>query len=175
MSYTGASARVFSTACGGLATLILPPSGGKAERQKGRLADDRRRTGPPNSSPQAASRTGSRREVTPARRRRKGEKEMQDKSKIISFRVTPEEAKRYADEAEIAGLPTSEYIRRRLNGSRIEAKTPITDRQTVATLRQIGGLIKQLFKHEKISKFELDNALKRVYDAIEGIQKPKKS
>lgn len=32
MSYTGASARVFSTACGGLATLILPPKGGVTPR-----------------------------------------------------------------------------------------------------------------------------------------------
>lgn len=95
----------------------------------------------------------------------------QDKSKVITFRVTPEEEARYKEEADIAGLPISEYIRRRLNCTKIEPKQPLTDRQTVATLRQIGGLIKQLFRYDKITKDELDNVLNKIYNAIKVIQK----
>lgn len=93
-----------------------------------------------------------------------------DKSRVITFRVTEEEEQEYREQAEIAGLPLSEYIRRKLNGTKIVAKQPLTDRQTVARLRQIGGLIKQLFVHDKITKLELDNALLKIYNAIGYIQ-----
>lgn len=94
----------------------------------------------------------------------------QEKIKVISFRATQSEENKYKQDADIAGLTLSEYIRRRLNGTTIVAKIPLTDRQSIAKLRQIGGLIKQLFKHEKISKNELENSLNKIYNAINIIQ-----
>lgn len=95
---------------------------------------------------------------------------MNEKSRRILFRVTPEEEKKYKEDADKAGLTLSEYIRKRLNGSKVEAKQPITDKQTVANLRQAVGLLKQLFRYEKITGEQLDKSLKEIYNIIELVK-----
>ncbi len=63
--------------------------------------------------------------------------------KWVTIRVTEEEKMRLAEQAEIAGLSLSEYMRRRFFGGRISA---CTDLNTIAELRRIGGLLKHNFE-----------------------------
>lgn len=63
--------------------------------------------------------------------------------KWVTIRVTEEEKKRLTEQAEIAGLSLSEYMRRRFFGGRISA---CTDLNTIAELRRIGGLLKHNFE-----------------------------
>ena len=61
----------------------------------------------------------------------------------VTIRVFPEEKKRLAAQAAIAGLSVSEYLRRRFFGGRpIIAKT---DLAVVSELRRLGGLLKSHF------------------------------
>ena len=62
---------------------------------------------------------------------------------LITLRVTVEEKTRLTEQAEIAGLSLSEYMRRRFFGGRIAAHT---DLNTIAELRRIGGLLKHNFE-----------------------------
>ena len=63
---------------------------------------------------------------------------------LITLRVTVEEKTRLTEQAEIAGLSLSEYMRRRFFGGR--PLVTHTDLSTVAELRRIGGLLKHNFE-----------------------------
>ena len=60
-----------------------------------------------------------------------------------TIRVTEREKTRLTEQAEIAGLSLSEYMRRRFFGGRIAAHT---DLNPIAELRRIGGLLKHNFE-----------------------------
>lgn len=62
----------------------------------------------------------------------------------VTIRVTEREKTRLTEQAEIAGLSLSEYMRRRFFGGRPLAAH--TDLSTVAELRRIGGLLKHNFE-----------------------------
>ena len=63
---------------------------------------------------------------------------------LISLRVTPQEKARLKDQASIAGLSVSEYMRRKFFGGRpVIAKT---DECMVRELRRVGGLVKHNFE-----------------------------
>lgn len=63
---------------------------------------------------------------------------------VISLRVTPQEKKRLEEQASIAGLSVSEYMRRNFFGGRpVVAKT---DEVMVRELRRVGGLVKHNFE-----------------------------
>ena len=63
---------------------------------------------------------------------------------LIALRVSPEEKNRLQEQAGVAGLSVSEYLRRRFFGGR-----PImawSDDVTIKELRRIGGLLKYNFE-----------------------------
>jgi len=63
---------------------------------------------------------------------------------IVGFRVTSREKSRISEQAEMAGLTVSEYLRRRFLGGR-----PIvahTDAVMIRELKRIGGLLKHNFE-----------------------------
>lgn len=64
--------------------------------------------------------------------------------KWVTIRVTEREKTRLTEQAEIAGLSLSEYMRRRFFGGR--PLVTHTDLSTVAELRRIGGLLKHNFE-----------------------------
>lgn len=92
--------------------------------------------------------------------------------KWVTIRVTEEEKMRLAEQAEIAGLSLSEYMRRRFFGGRISA---CTDLNTIAELRRIGGLLKHNFETLRQAKappdiFECqETALRNLAWAIQKI------
>ena len=92
--------------------------------------------------------------------------------KWVTIRVTEREKTRLMEQAEIAGLSLSEYIRRRFFGGRIAAHT---DLNTIAELRRIGGLLKHNFETLRQAKappgvFERqEDALRNLTWAIQKI------
>ena len=63
--------------------------------------------------------------------------------KWVTIRVTEREKTRLTEQAEIAGLSLSEYMRRRFFGGRLAAHL---DLNAIAELRRIGGLLKHNFE-----------------------------
>lgn len=61
----------------------------------------------------------------------------------VTIRVTEREKTRLTEQAEIAGLSLSEYMRRRFFGGRLAAHL---DLNAIAELRRIGGLLKHNFE-----------------------------
>ena len=92
--------------------------------------------------------------------------------KWVTIRVTEREKTRLTEQAEIAGLSLSEYMRRRFFGGRIAAHT---DLHTIAELRRIGGLLKHNFETLRQAKappgvFERqEDALRNLTWAIQKI------
>ena len=84
---------------------------------------------------------------------------------LISLRVTGEEKTRLVEQAEIAGLSLSEYMRRRFFGGRIAAYTDLT---TIAELRRIGGLLKHNFETLRQAKAPPD-VFERQEDALRNL------
>lgn len=62
----------------------------------------------------------------------------------VTIRVTEREKTRLMEQADIAGLSLSEYMRRRFFGGR--PLVAYTDLSTIAELRRIGGLLKHNFE-----------------------------
>ena len=85
--------------------------------------------------------------------------------KWVTIRVTPEEKTRLTEQAEIAGLSLSEYMRRRFFGGRIAAHT---DLNTIAELRRIGGLLKHNFETLRQAKAPPD-AFERQEEALQNL------
>lgn len=87
-----------------------------------------------------------------------------------TLRLTGEEDTRLSEQAAIAGITVSEYMRRRFFGGRpLVAKT---DSQTIRELRRLGGMLKHNFEtvREKGSGLEaLNAALNAIRTAIERL------
>lgn len=62
----------------------------------------------------------------------------------VTIRVTPEEKARLTEQADMAGLSVSEYLRRRFFGGR--PLVAHTDALMVRELRRMGGLLKHHFE-----------------------------
>ncbi len=91
----------------------------------------------------------------------------------VTIRVTEREKTRLTEQAEIAGLSLSEYMRRRFFGGRPLAAH--TDLSTVAELRRIGGLLKHNFETLRQAKApqeileQQEAALRKLVWAIQKI------
>ena len=81
----------------------------------------------------------------------------------VTIRVTEREKTRLTEQAEIAGLSLSEYMRRRFFGGR--PLVAHTDLSAVAELRRIGGLLKHNFETLRQAKAHPD-ILERQEDAL---------
>ena len=81
----------------------------------------------------------------------------------VTIRVTEREKTRLTEQAEIAGLSLSEYMRRRFFGGR--PLVAHTDLSAVAELRRIGGLLKHNFETLRQAKAPPD-ILERQEDAL---------
>ena len=86
--------------------------------------------------------------------------------KWVTIRVTEREKTRLTEQAEIAGLSLSEYMRRRFFGGR--PLTAHTDLSTVAELRRIGGLLKHNFDTLRQAEAPPD-ILERQEDALRNL------
>lgn len=64
----------------------------------------------------------------------------------ISLRVTEEEHKLIAEEADLCAISLSSFLRQRSLGKRVSAKT---DLRVLAELRRIGGLLKHIHNETK--------------------------
>ena len=92
---------------------------------------------------------------------------------LVTLRVTMEEKMRLAEQASIAGLSVSEYIRRRFFGGRPLIAN--TDEMMIRELRRLGGLLKHNFEtlrqagasHEHLR--EQEETLRRIVGAIDRI------
>ena len=84
---------------------------------------------------------------------------------LITLRVTVEEKTRLTEQAEIAGLSLSEYMRRRFFGGRLAAHL---DLNAIAELRRIGGLLKHNFETLRQAKAPSD-IMKRQEDALRNL------
>jgi hypothetical protein len=62
----------------------------------------------------------------------------------MRVRLAPTERAELEAAAEVAGLTVSEYVRRRVLGRKVVAPLALTDAQTLAELRRLGGLVKHL-------------------------------
>ena len=62
-------------------------------------------------------------------------------SAVVNVRLTAAEKARLKDDADLAGLSVSEYVRRRSLGRPIIAQA---DAVTIKELRRLGGLVKHL-------------------------------
>ena len=60
---------------------------------------------------------------------------------VVRLRLTSQEKRRLRDEAELAGLTMSEFVRRRIFGRTVVAAV---DRVMINELRRIGGLLKHV-------------------------------
>ena len=89
----------------------------------------------------------------------------------VSMRLTDAEWKMLQEQSEIAGLSTSEYCRRRVFGKVITAILPQTDREAIATLRQLGGLLKQVYKSEVVDESATYAVLKKINLAVDEIRR----
>ena len=82
--------------------------------------------------------------------------------KWVTIRVTEREKMRLTEQAEIAGLSLSEYMRRRFFGGRLAAHL---DLNAIAELRRIGGLLKHNFETLRQANAPPD-IMKRQEDAL---------
>lgn len=85
---------------------------------------------------------------------------------LITLRVTVEEKTRLTEQAEIAGLSLSEYMRRRFFGGR--PLVAYTDLNTISELRRIGGLLKHNFETLRLAKAPPD-VFERQEDALRNL------
>lgn len=93
--------------------------------------------------------------------------------KWVTIRVTEREKTRLAEQAEMAGLSVSEYLRRRFFGGR-----PLiahTDALMVRELRRIGGLLKHNFETLRLAGASVtvlvqqEETLRKLASAIDRI------
>jgi hypothetical protein len=67
-------------------------------------------------------------------------------TEVLRLRLTPEEKQRIRDEAQLAGLTMSEFLRRRALGRTVLASVDMT---LVRELRRLGGLLKHAHSESK--------------------------
>ncbi len=68
------------------------------------------------------------------------------RNNTVKVYVSDAEQEILKEQAELANLTITEYCRRRIFGKKITPLLPQTDREAIATMRQLGGLIKQMYK-----------------------------
>lgn len=95
---------------------------------------------------------------------------------LLTFRVTAEEKARLEQQADMAGLSVSAYLRRRFFGGR--SLIAHTDTMMIRELRRIGGLLKHNFETLRQSGAGVDmlerqeRALELLVSAIEHLGVP---
>ena len=82
---------------------------------------------------------------------------------VIACRCSKEEHDQAHEKAKQVGLTLSEYVRKRLNGSRVNK--PIQDRHDLSQLRQHFGLLKKLMGTCPTAK----NELNIIYEEISAL------
>ncbi len=87
-------------------------------------------------------------------------------SATLSLRLPPSEKARIEEDAQAGGISVSECVRRRYFGAKIAARA---DLKTVAQLRQIGGLLKNLEARSGARSQEYLRALGALARAIDRI------
>ena len=85
---------------------------------------------------------------------------------LVTLRVTPEEKKRIEEQAAVAGLFVSEYLRRRFFGGRQVIHR--VDEWMIRELRRLGGLLKHNFDTLRQAGAEPE-LLRRQEDLLEKI------
>ena len=91
----------------------------------------------------------------------------------VTIRVTSEEKTRLTEQAEMAGLSLSEYMRRRFFGGR--PLVAHTDALMVRELRRIGGLLKHHFETLRLGGasvtvlMQQEETLRKLVSAIDRI------
>jgi len=89
--------------------------------------------------------------------------------RIFPVRMLPDERKRIEDLADLAGLNTSEYIRRCALGKRIRSRINLT---AMNELRRLGGLQKLCLMsiHDPANRQELNRVLNLILVTIKHLQ-----
>ena len=73
-------------------------------------------------------------------------------------------------EAEKSSLSRAEYARRRIFGRRVVARVPMTDANTITLLKQLCGIVKQLYASERVSPGETQAMLAQAKKLLHRIQ-----
>lgn len=91
----------------------------------------------------------------------------------LTIPLTIEEHVILIDEAQKSALSRSEYARRRIFGRRVVARKSMIDTKGITLLKQLCGLVKQIYKSERvapeITRKMLDDAKKLLHTLEVGI------
>ncbi len=86
----------------------------------------------------------------------------------INIRVTPQERNKIQEQAEVAGLSISEYIRRRVYGRYIPSRI---EKRMLSELRRQGGLLKYIFNESRgMYSEKTATALDNINSFIQGLE-----
>ena len=87
----------------------------------------------------------------------------------VNFRLTVKERSQLSEQAEIAGLTVSEYVRRRICGVSVPSKI---EKRMLSELRRQGGLLKFIFNesHGMYSE-KVDNTLTSINSFIQNLER----
>ncbi len=88
----------------------------------------------------------------------------------ITIRLTDAEFARISGEADTTGLTMAELCRRKLFGRTIKPRLSQTDAEAVTALNRIGGLLKQLFKRERIDGHTAYDMLTELKHAVRQLR-----
>lgn len=87
----------------------------------------------------------------------------------INIRLTLKERSKLNEQAEIAGLTVSEYVRRRICGVSIPSKL---EKRMLSELRRQGGLLKFIFNESRGMYTEkIDNTLDSINSFIQNLER----
>jgi hypothetical protein len=86
---------------------------------------------------------------------------------ICPVRMYPAEKEKIESLADLAGLTTSEYMRRAALGKRIRSKVSLT---AMNELRRLGGLQKLCLMHIREHRHELNGVLNQILATIKQLQ-----
>ena len=87
----------------------------------------------------------------------------------INIRVTPQERNNIQEQAEVAGLSISEYIRRRVYGRYVPSRI---EKKMLSELRRQGGLLKYVFNESKgMYSEKTATALDNISSFISGLER----
>lgn len=91
------------------------------------------------------------------------------KSRVLGIRLTDDEYARIQEEAEVAGLTASKYMRRRVLGHVVTAHSDLT---LINELRRQGGLLKlcmRSFDAKDVDRFALNVVLRDMKNLIKKL------